>query len=184
MLGNVTYSHTKVKQWTSMVRARTPPPDACCNAPRCLRCHQTDDTAYFLRAISLQCIENCIKKLKDLNKPFKYIGARARAAPLCTTAPATALAPPESHRWLRPPARSDGGDHAEKRSGLAHGHIMLLGQHLRRCVRARLLSHARSSSWVVPTLTLLSRLVAAGSATLRWENKSMYCIVTVFGLSV
>ena len=23
-----------------------------------------------------------------------------------------------------------------------------------------------------------------GSATLRWENKSMYCVVTVFGLSI
>ena len=26
--------------------------------------------------------------------------------------------------------------------------------------------------------------VFAGSATVRWENKTMYCITTVFGLSI
>ena len=31
---------------------------------------------------------------------------------------------------------------------------------------------------------LLRLPVLAGSATLRWENKSMYCIVTVFALSL
>lgn len=37
VLANVTYQHTKVPQWTSLV------------------------------------IEGCLKRLKDLNKPFKYI---------------------------------------------------------------------------------------------------------------
>ena len=29
-----------------------------------------------------------------------------------------------------------------------------------------------------------ARVVLAGSATVRWENKTMYCITTVFGLSI
>ena len=32
----------------------------------------------------MQIIESCIKKLKDLNKPFKYIGARTRHAAICS----------------------------------------------------------------------------------------------------
>jgi len=29
-----------------------------------------------------------------------------------------------------------------------------------------------------------ARLVFAGSCTVRWENKTMYCIVSVFGLAI
>jgi len=86
VLSNATYSHTKVKQWTSM------------------------------------CIEQSLKKLKDLNKPFKYI--------------VTAVLMQKNGAGLHT---------------------------------------ATSCFWDNTT---------DGSATLRWENKSMYCIVTVFGLSI
>jgi len=86
VLSNATYSHTKVKQLTSM------------------------------------CIESCLKKLKDLNKPFKYI--------------VTAVLMQKNGAGLHT---------------------------------------ATSCFWDNTT---------DGSATLRWENKSMYCIVTVFGLSL
>merc|ERR1719375_925658 len=67
-------------------------------------------------------IEHCIKKLKDLNKAFKYI--------------VTAVLMQKNGAGLHT---------------------------------------ATSCFWDNTT---------DGSATLRWENKSMYCIVTVFGLSI
>ena len=69
-----------------------------------------------------QCIENSIKKLKELNKPFKYI--------------VTAVLMQKNGAGLHT---------------------------------------ATSCFWDSTT---------DGSATLRWENKTMYCIVTVFGLSI
>jgi len=68
------------------------------------------------------CIETCMKRLKDLNKPFKYI--------------VTAVLMQKNGAGLHT---------------------------------------ATSCFWDNTT---------DGSATLRWENKSMYCIVTVFGLSI
>ena len=72
--------------------------------------------------LALQCIESTLKKLKDLNKPFKYV--------------VTAVIMQKNGAGLHT---------------------------------------ATSCFWDNTT---------DGSATLRWENKSMYCIVTVFGLSV
>ena len=69
-----------------------------------------------------QCIENSIKKLKELGKPFKYI--------------VTAVLMQKNGAGLHT---------------------------------------ATSCFWDNQT---------DGSATLRWENKTMYCIVTVFGLSI
>jgi len=86
VLFNQTYTHTKVKQWTS------------------------------------NCIEACMKRLKDLNKPAKYI--------------VTAVLMQKNGAGLHT---------------------------------------ATSCYWDNST---------DGSATLRWENKSMYCVVTVFGLSI
>jgi len=68
------------------------------------------------------CIESCMKRLKDLNKPFKYI--------------VTAVLMQKNGAGLHT---------------------------------------ATSCYWDNTT---------DGSATLRWENKTMYCIVTVFGLAV
>jgi len=68
------------------------------------------------------CIETCMKRLKDLNKPFKYM--------------VTAVLMQKNGAGLHT---------------------------------------ATSCFWDNTT---------DGSATLRWENKSMYCIVTVFGLSI
>ena len=84
-----------------------------------------------------------MKRLKDLNKPFKYIvtavimqknGAGLHTATSCF--------------WDN---TTDGDDscQASCRSQLTNAAVL-----------------------------------AAGSATLRWENKTMYCIVTVFGLSI
>jgi hypothetical protein len=74
------------------------------------------------RTLRSQCIESCLKKLKDLNKPFKYI--------------VTAVLMQKNGAGLHT---------------------------------------ATSCFWDNTT---------DGSATLRWENKSMYCVVTVFGLSI
>jgi len=68
------------------------------------------------------CIESTLKKLKDLNKPFKYV--------------VTAVIMQKNGAGLHT---------------------------------------ATSCFWDNTT---------DGSATLRWENKGMYCLVTVFGLSI
>mmetsp|Transcript_33662 Transcript_33662/g.76189 ORF Transcript_33662/g.76189 Transcript_33662/m.76189 type:complete len:114 (-) Transcript_33662:544-885(-) len=68
------------------------------------------------------CIEGCMKRLKDLNKPFKYI--------------VTAVLMQKNGAGLHT---------------------------------------ANSCFWDITT---------DGSATLRWENKTMFCIVTVFGLAI
>ncbi len=86
VLGNETYNHSKVPQWTSST------------------------------------IEGCLKRLKDLGKPFKYV--------------VTAVLMQKNGAGLHT---------------------------------------ATSCFWDNTT---------DGSATLRWENKSMYCIVTVFGLAI
>lgn len=67
-------------------------------------------------------IEGCMKKLKDLNKPFKYI--------------VTAVVMQKNGAGL----------------------------------------HTATSCFWDNT--------SDGSATVRWENKTMYCVATVFGLSV
>jgi len=87
--------HRKVAQWTAQVTAF-----------HCTR----------------QVIEGCMKRLKDLNKPFKYI--------------VTAVLMQKNGAGLHT---------------------------------------ATSCFWDNTT---------DGSATLRWENKTMFCIVTVFGLAV
>uniref|UniRef100_A0A7S2JTZ8 Dynein light chain n=1 Tax=Haptolina brevifila TaxID=156173 RepID=A0A7S2JTZ8_9EUKA len=68
------------------------------------------------------CIESTLKKLKDLNKPFKYV--------------VTAVIMQKNGAGLHT---------------------------------------ATSCFWDNTT---------DGSATLRWESKSMYCLVTVFGMSI
>ncbi|GFH12043.1 hypothetical protein V8C86DRAFT_2615315 [Haematococcus lacustris] len=68
------------------------------------------------------CLENCVKKLAGLNKPFKYV--------------VTCIIMQKNGAGL----------------------------------------HTAASCWWDSTTD--------GSRTVRWENKSMYCITTVFGLAI
>ncbi|KAF5828826.1 Tctex-1, partial [Dunaliella salina] len=68
------------------------------------------------------CLENCIKKLGNLNKPFKYV--------------VTCIIMQKNGAGL----------------------------------------HTAASCWWDNTTD--------GSRTVRWENKSMYCIMTAFGLAI
>ena len=127
---NATYSHAKVPNWTSMVRPRL---GTLSLAPRMhgrvqvhaafrhASCRLPPRSDKFAR-LRVQCIESTLKKLKDLNKPFKYV--------------VTAVIMQKNGAGLHT---------------------------------------ATSCFWDNTT---------DGSATLRWENKGMYCLVTVFGLSI
>ena len=86
--------------------------------------------------LALQCIEGCMKKLKELNKPFKYIGAPASpwSGIFFRIFAAGVGILFVSLLFLSPSlgCGSDGGADAEKRRGVAHCNFMLLGQHDRR----------------------------------------------------
>ena len=116
-----------------------------------------------------QVIEGCMKKLKDLNKPFKYIGAQPTATVALTAQPAAtatdagvAVAQPAAALALglatvalaakcavhvshaaRSYLRSHISGDAEERRGAAHGNLLLLGQHERWCARARARARVR-----------------------------------------
>ena len=96
-------------------------------------------------------IEGCMKKLKDLNKPFKYV--------------VTCVVMQKSGAGLHT-ATSCFWDNTTD------------GSRRRIELRPTASPKATARRRVSPVPRV------AGSATLRWENKSMYCIVTVFALSL
>ena len=106
-------------------------------------------------------VESCLASLTKLQKPFKYI----------VTCVIMQVNTEQSwggektwnvffsEEWCRPP----------------HRQLLLLGQQHRRWEegRGRLLE-----------LKYLNIEIFPGSCTVRWENKTMYCIVSVFGLAI
>ena len=97
----------------------------------------------------MQVIEGTMRKLKELNKPFKYVGMR------------------------------HGHDHACKSCVARQFHDAY------RCLDAVTAVIMQKNGAGLHTATsCFWDQSCDGSATLRWENKSMYCLVTVFGLSI
>lgn len=91
---------------------------------------------------SSNIVEQCLKKLTALGKPFKYIGALWAGA-----------MPAARSRVLIPAPGSQRRDPAKERRGPAHGQLLLLGQLHRRCGRRP----ARPPPLVAHRHTFLSR---------------------------
>ena len=125
-----------------------------------------DIFAYRSRGATAQVIEGCMKKLKDLNKPFKYIGARERARTLLRMRSHGSPCRLQSRRW----------------SCRKTGRACTQQHHASGTTRAMV--HAAPDPRAIAGCSRPARAVLAGSATVRWENKTMYCITTVFGLSI
>ena len=125
-----------------------------------------DIFAYRSRGATAQVIEGCMKKLKDLNKPFKYIGAPERARTLLRMRSHGSPCRLQSRRW----------------SCRKTGRACTQQHHASGTTRAMV--HAAPDPRAIAGCSRPARAVLAGSATVRWENKTMYCITTVFGLSI
>jgi hypothetical protein len=176
----------------------------------CLVLRVTHRTAFTPRSQVSQwtssCLENCIKRLTALNKPFKYVvtcvimqkngEARTRAHTHIHTQTRT-----HTHAHTRTHTRAHAHTHARvcHSAGGGGGEVAVwagwragewpwvgvrysTGTHTRTHTHAYTRAaagaglHTAASCWWDATTD--------GSRTVRWENKSMYCICTVFGLAV
>lgn len=72
--------------------------------------------------------------------------------------------------------------HAEERRRTAVGLLLLLGHHHRRYLQ--LYTHTVNDNMFIILSFYPSFCSSAGSCTVRWENKHLYCIVSVFGLAI
>ena len=118
-------------------------------------------------------IDQCLKGLQGLGKPFKYIGALRGWADM----PCRCWPPRDVTCLPLFCGCSHVYHHAKERRGALHDSNNVLGLKEGWCVTL----YAPDRGHRV-TVVLLR--VMAGISRVPWENATMHCIVTVFGLAI
>jgi hypothetical protein len=99
-------------------------------------------------------VDGCLKGLQQVNKPFKYVGNPYFSLFLHTVSSSF----------------SDLYHHAKDRGRLAHCRSLLLGH---------------KAGWYIYYLVfIVSFHTQAGYCKIPWENSTMHCITTVFGMAI